>query len=68
MRLCDAPYGIDWEFDIADIARETELGLKKAQIWTYQDLQQKDRSIIRIATNVLGSAIWAAAKTGRNRR
>ena len=24
-RLRDAPYGIDWEFDIADIARETEL-------------------------------------------
>ena len=67
-RLRDAPYGIDWEFDIADIARETELALKAAQIWTYTDLQEKDRQIIRIATNILGRAIWNAAKSGRNRR
>jgi len=67
-RLADAPYGIDWEFDIADIARETELALKKAKIWTFTDLQEKDRQYIRIATNVLGRAIWKAAKSGRNRR
>lgn len=67
-RLADAPYGIDWEFSLPDLKRETEQALKKAQIWTYQDLQEKDRQIIRIATNVLGRAIWAAAKAGRNRR
>ena len=67
-RLRDAPYGIDWKFDIADIARETELALKAAQIWTYTDLQEKDRQLIRIATNILGRAIWSAAKSGRNRR
>ena len=67
-RLRDAPYGIDWEFDLPDLKRETELALKKAQIWTYRDLQEKDRQIIRIATNVLGRAIWEAAKRGSNRR
>ena len=67
-RLRDAPYGIDWEFDIADLARRTELALKEAQIWTYTDLQKKDRQLIRIATNVLGGAIWNAAKSGCNRR
>lgn len=67
-RLRDAPYGIDWEFDIADIARETELALKIAQIWTYKDLQEKDQQITRIATNMLGRAIWQAAKSGCNRR
>ena len=67
-RLQDAPYGIDWEFDLPDLKRETELELKRAQIWTYRDLQEKDRQIIRIATNVLGREIWKAAKNGSNRR
>ena len=67
-RLRDAPYGIDWEFDLADLARRTELALKAAQIWTYADLQKKDRYLNRIATNVLGGAIWSAAKSGCNRR
>ena len=67
-RLRDAPYGIDWDFDLADLARKTELALKEAQIWTYADLQKKDRQLIRIATNVLGGAIWNAAKSGCNRR
>ena len=67
-RLGDAPYGIDWSFDIDDIARETELELKRAQIWTYRDLRKRDRKIIRIAANSLGRAIWKAAERGRNRR
>lgn len=67
-RLDDAPYGITWKFDIPDLARATELELKRAQIWTYADLVQKDREIIRIATNLLGRAIWAAAKSGCKRR
>ena len=67
-RLRDAPYGIDWEFDLADLARETELALKAAQIWMYADLQEKDQQTIRIATNILGRAIWQAAKRGCNRR
>ena len=67
-RLRDAPYGIDWKFDLPDLKREVELELKRDQIWTYQDLQARDRRIIRIATNVLGRAIWDAAKRGCNRR
>jgi len=67
-RLADVPYGVAWEFDFPNLERDAELALKQAQIWTYEDLQEKDRQIIRIATNLLGRAIWEAAKRGRNRR
>ena len=66
-RLQDAPYGIDWQFDFADLARRTELELKKRGIWTYADLESS-RKIIRIATTSLTPAIWDAAKRGCNRR
>lgn len=67
-RLQDAPYGIVWEFDFTDLARETELMLKRGGIWTYDDLNQHDRKLVRICTNLLGQRIWKAAKRGRNRR
>ena len=67
-RLADAPHGIAWDFDFADLGREIEIALKRARIWTYEDLQQRDRVIIRIATNLVGRAIWDAAKRGCNRR
>jgi len=67
-RLRDAPCSITWNFDFSDLARDAELELKKHGIWTYEDLQQKDRVIIRIATNLLGQRIWDAAKRGSNRR
>jgi len=67
-RLQDAPYGIVWEFDFSNLSKEVETALKKKGIWTYSDLQNKDRATIPIATNLLGRAIWEAAKHGCNRR
>lgn len=67
-RLDDAPYGVTWDFDFSDLGRQVELELKKHGIWTYADLVQKDRKIIRIATNLLGRVIWAVAKRGTKRR
>jgi len=67
-RLRDAPYGIEWDFRLSTLARDTEIALKQQGIWTYADLQEKDRAVIRIATNLLGAAIWDAAKRGCNRR
>ena len=61
-RLADAPYGIQWEFNLDSLERDVEIALKRAGVWTYEDLQEKDRAIIRIATDTLGHAIWEAAK------
>lgn len=63
-RLQDAPYGIEWKFDLENLGRDAEFALKAAGIWTYKDLQARDRAVIRIATNLLGRAIWQAAKRG----
>ena len=67
-RLRDAPCGIEWQFDFSTLAEDVERELKARGIWTCDDLAQKDRAIIRIATNLLGAAIWDAAKRGSNRR
>ena len=67
-RLQDAPYGIEWQFNLDGLAHDVEFQLKHYGIWTYDDLVALDRKIIRIATNLLGKAIWRAAKRGRNRR
>jgi hypothetical protein len=61
-RLEDAPCGIVWDIDLAGMERDVEKAIKRAGIWTYEDLKQKDRAIIRIATDLLGKAIWDAAK------
>jgi len=61
-RLDDAPCGIVWDIDLTGMERDVELELKRAAIWTYEDLQRKDRTIIRIATDLLGKAIWDAAR------
>jgi len=63
-RLRDAPHGIIWRLEFPDLARDVEIALKRRGIWTYADLQQNDRAIVRIATDLLGAAIWDAAKKG----
>ena len=69
-RLADAPYGIEWQLnlDLEALAHDVEFELKRYRIWTYDDLVALDRKIIRIATTLLGKAIWQAAKRGCNRR
>jgi len=56
-------YGIDWESRL-DLSGLTPLAvdraLKEKGIWTTEDLFAKDRAIIRIATTLLGRAIFAA--------
>ena len=64
-RLRDVPYGIDWSglaIDGAEMARRIEFELKKNKIWTYEDLQSRDRALIRISTNGLGRLVWDVAK------
>lgn len=63
-RLGDVPYGIDWatHLDLSGIGVEIEKTLKDRGIWTLGDLQQKDRTLIKIATNLIGKAIWDIAK------
>jgi hypothetical protein len=63
-RLADAPYGIRWELDFDGLEPQVEVALKRRGIWTYEDLERQDRAVIRIATNLVGKAIWEAAKRG----
>jgi len=60
------PYGIQWEqyldeeeFGLMD--RVTK-ALRKAGIWTFEDLQSNDRVLTRIAVNIIGKVVWGAAK------
>ena len=70
---CDAvtlDRGIIQECDIAwedmDLSAVTATAianaLRKKNIWSVDDLKLKDRVIIRIGTNLIGAAVWAAAK------
>lgn len=56
-------YGIEWA-EVLDLSALLPLtvdrALKERGIWTREDLLAKDRVIIRIATNLLGRAIFAA--------
>lgn len=54
-------YGIEWA-ERLDLPTPVEVdrALKEKGIWTEEDLFAKDRAIIRIATNLLGRAIFAA--------
>jgi len=63
--LLECPtYGIDWEEYLSVDLDSNELALKlrKAGIWTLEDLQTKDRVVARIAVNIIGKAVWDAAK------
>ena len=57
-------YGIDWEgYLVLDVSiDEIADRLRRRGVWTYEDLQERDRAIIGIAVDVIGKAIWDAAK------
>ena len=60
-------YGVPWEqyLDIPDrffVIKEISEKLREAGIWTLEDLQTKDRVVTRIAANIIGRAVWSAAK------
>lgn len=62
------PYGIEWEeylirSSLSESTIETVAqALRTAGIWTFEDLQAKDRVVTRIAVNIIGTAVWNAAK------
>lgn len=70
---CDAetlergiPHGIPWEelIDVSNITPQTiAQELRKHGLWTLEDLREHDRRLIRIGTNLVGRAVWDAAKT-----
>lgn len=66
-RLADAPHGIVWDFDLGGLGQELERALKLAGIWTYEDLAERHRKLIRISTDLLGKRVWDAAKRWRKR-
>ena len=61
-------YGIQWEQYLQESAlsestiETVSRALRKAGIWTFEDLQSNDRAINRIAVNIIGKAVWGAAK------
>ena len=58
-----APYGLPFEVELPTISPQQIVDeLHKAGIWCYADLQAKDRSLIRIGTNLIGRAVWDAAR------
>ena len=64
-------YGIRWEeyLDLSEITPdELASKLRKNGIWTHEDLQQRDRKLIRIATNTIGRAVQQAAKRAGERK
>lgn len=59
------PYGIQWMMflDLSGITPETVTkALRERGIWTYEDLQEHDRVLIKIATDAIGKEVWDAAK------
>ena len=64
-------YGIRWEeyLDLSEITPdELASKLRKNGIWTHEDLQRRDRKLIRIATNTIGRAVQQAAKRAGERK
>lgn len=63
--LGTAPYGAPWA-ELIDLSGVTPEGIQKALreagIWTPDDLRRFDRTLIRIATDTIGAAVWAAAR------
>lgn len=57
------PYGLSFELALEDISAQDVIArLHQAGIWTFADLQQRDRVLIRIGTDLIGAAVWNAAK------
>jgi hypothetical protein len=71
---CDAvalevgiPYGLPWEvaLDLSGVTPEAVADkLRRAGIWTLEDLRDRDRQLLRIGTDMIGSAVWKAARQG----
>ena len=58
-----APFGLPFEVEIqAILPKEIVAALHAAGIWTFADLQKHDRALIRIGTNLIGRAVWDAAR------
>lgn len=58
-------YGVQWEkmLDLSSITPERLAKiLRRNGIWTCDDLEARDRKLIRIATNLIGGAVQVAAK------
>lgn len=58
-------HGVPWEdyLDLSNLTAEAlALALRQAGIYTSDDLQQKDRKLIRISVNFIGQAVQEAAK------
>lgn len=62
--LPSLPYGIPFAelLKLKVTPKRLETALHQAGIWTLEDLKQKDRVLIRIATDLIGAAVWAAAQ------
>ena len=58
-----APYGLPFEVALSAITpQQIADALHSAGIWCYADLQERDRVLIRIGTNLIGRAVWDAAR------
>ena len=62
--LPSLPYGIPFaeRLKLKISPKRLEAELHQAGIWTLADLKKKDRVLIRIATDLIGAAVWAAAQ------
>jgi len=58
------PYGICWQdhIDLASLTHVLVSALYKNDLWTLEDLRQKDRRLNRIAVKTVGSHVWDIAK------
>ena len=57
-------YGVRWDSFLEDVhlaPDELATILRKAGIWTLDDLKRLDRKLIRIGTNIIGKAVHEAA-------
>lgn len=58
-------YGVQWS-KYLNLSGITSMGIMKTLrergIWTYEDLQEHDRVLIKIGTDTIGKAVWDAAK------
>lgn len=59
------PYGIPWT-SFLNLSGITSTGIMKTLrergVWTYDDLKEHDRVLIKIGTDTIGKAVWDAAE------
>jgi len=64
-------YGVHWEdyLDLSDITVDVLASrLRRNGIWTLDDLKQRDRKLLNLATNLIGKAVQQAAKRAEQRK